>query len=340
MTRRLRVLLPLMLLAATAAGVGYWLWKADGAGEDGAVTLYGNVDMREAELAFEVPGRLADIAVEEGDRVAEGDLLATLESSRQRQAVAEARARVAAQRQQVLELTRGSRPQEIKRARAQVEAARAERDQADSQLQRLRGLAERRYVSPQRLDDAKAALRAARAHLQAARESLDLAREGPRREQIAAARAQLEAYEAALARSRKDLADTKLYAPAAGIVRERLMEPGEMASPQAPVLALARRDAVWVRAFLPEPQLGRVHPGMAADIRTDTSPDRAFPARVGHISPSAEFTPKTVETTEVRPDLVYRIRINACRPFDTLRLGMPVTVVIHPGKPPADGACP
>lgn len=339
MHRPLRFLLPaLALLLAGAAAAGYWYWAGDGGGAGGPVTLYGNVEIREAELAFEVAGRLAGIRVEEGDRVARGDLLATLESRRYARAVAEAEARKAAQRQQVLELTRGTRPQEIRQARAEVEAAAAERDQARSRLRRLRGLADRQYVSPQRIDDAETGLRAASARLRSVREALALAEEGPREERIAAARAQLEALEANLARQREDLADTRLQAPATGIVRNRLMEPGEMASPQAPVLTLALRDRVWVRAFLPEPQLGRVAPGMAAVIRTDSHPGRTFSARVGHISPTAEFTPKTVQTTEVRPDLVYRIRITACQPFDALRLGMPVTVEIRPdaGSP----ACP
>jgi len=339
MSRSLRILLAVVVVAGAFAGGYYAFWMPGGSGGDSPVTLYGNVEIREAELAFEVNGRLADIRVSEGDRVAQGKLLARVEDRQFHQAVAEAEARAAARRQRLKELTSGSRPQEIRRTRAELEAARAERDNARSHLERLRGLAENQQVSRQRIDDAETALEAAEAGVRAARESLELAEEGPREEQIAAARARLEAQEAALANRREDLADTELHAPAPGIVRNRLMEPGEIASPQSPVLTLALRDEVWVRAFLPEPQLGRVAPGMPAVIRTDTFPGRAFPARVGHISPTAEFTPKTVQTTEVRPDLVYRVRINACEPFDELRLGMPVTVEIQPNRP-ADAACP
>ncbi|MEF8794754.1 efflux RND transporter periplasmic adaptor subunit [Thiohalorhabdus sp.] len=336
------------LLAHPAAGTGHCrdpcrrLFRLLGRGTDGGdrpVTLYGNVEIREAELAFEVSGRLATIRVAEGDRVAQGELLAEIDDRRLGLAVAEAGARIAAQRQRVQELERGSRPQEIRRARAELEAARAEHDNARSDLKRLRGLAENQQVSRQRIDDAETALESARARVRKARESLELAEKGPREDRIATAKAKLEAQEAALANHREDLADTELHAPAPGIVRNRLMEPGEMASPQVPALTLALRDRVWVRAFLPEPRLGRVAPGRAAVIRTDTFPDRSFPARVGHISPTAEFTPKTVQTTEVRPDLVSRVRINACEPFDALRLGMPVTVKIQPNDL-ADAACP
>lgn len=339
MSRSLRILLPVLLFAGALAGGYYAFWGKGGDIGDGPITLYGNVEIREAELAFEVSGRLSAIPVTEGERVDQGQLLAQIDDRRFRQAVAEAEARLAAQRQRVRELEAGSRPQEIRRARAELEAARAERDNARNRLERLRRLAESQHVSQQRIDDAATALEGAEARLRAARENLDLAEEGPREERIAAARARLEAQEAALANRREDLADTDLHAPAHGIVRNRLMEPGEMASPRSPVLTLALRDEVWVRAFLPEPQMGRVAPGMAARIRTDSFPERAFPARVGHISPTAEFTPKTVQTTEVRPDLVYRVRINACEPFDELRLGMPVTVEIQPdGR--ADAACP
>ena len=338
--KRMRLLIVVAIGALGAAAAGaYWHWGPEEAGAAGPVTVHGNVEMRQAELAFEVSGRLASLRVTEGDRVTAGQTLAALERRRYRRALAEAEARVAAQRQQVLELTRGTRPQAIRRARAAVAAARAERDNARSQLERLRGLESEQYVSPQRLDDAETTLKAAQARLRGAREELALAEAGPRSERIGAARARLEALEAARDRKREDLADTTLEAPVAGVVRNRLMEPGEVTSPGSPVLTLARRDRIWIRAFLPEPQLSRVQPGSAAVIRSNAFPGRTLPARVGHISPTAEFTPKTVQTTEVRPDLVYRIRINACEPFEALRLGMPVTVEIRPGAP-SGPACP
>ena len=329
MGRPVRVLLLVLAVGGVLAGALYWYAQRPGGAAAKSVTVYGNIEIREAALAFPLSGRLARVTVEEGDRVARGDLLAVLDQERLRRQVAEAEARVEAQRLRALKLQRGTRPQEIRRAEAEVEAAQAEAENARRRLNRLQGLADQQYVPPQSLDDAEADVRASRARLNSTREALDLAREGPRREDVAAARAQLEAFEAARDRSREDLADTELRAPVAGVIRERLMEPGEVATPQTPVLSLAQRDRIWVRAFLPEPQLGRVAPGMAATIRTDTYPDRTFPARVGHISPTAEFTPKTVQTTEVRPDLVYRVRINACEPYDALRLGMPVTVTIR-----------
>jgi len=332
MPRVLRYLLPALLLLGAAGGALYWfLYYRSETETSNAVTLYGNVDIREANLAFPLSAHIARITVDEGDRVEAGQVLAVLDRDRFREAVNEAKAQAGANRARLRELKAGSRPAEIRRAHADVQAAEATAKRAKQRLDRLRNLADKQFVPKQQLDDAQAEVRSSRAHVRAARESLELAKEGPRKEKIRAARARLKASEAQLQRRRTDLADTRLKAPAAGIIRNRLMEPGEVASPQSPVLTLARRDRIWVRAFLPEPQLGRVHAGMAAEIHIDSYPNRTFHARVGNISPTAEFTPKTVQTTDIRPDLVYRTRINACKPYPELRLGMPVTVVIRTG---------
>lgn len=327
--KRLLAFLVVAILGSTAA-VG-WIYLTGTKGPEGLVTIYGNVERREADLAFPVTGRLAEFHVREGERVAAGDLIASLEDERYRQAVREAEAQLAARRQELAKLRAGSRPQEIRRAEAEVHAAEAELDNARQRLERLEGLRERDYASRQALDEARAARRAAQARLDAARESLALAREGPREEDIVAAREQVAAAGARYRRLREDLKDTRLHAPAAGILRQRLMEPGETATPRTPVATLALRDEVWVRAYLPQPQLGRVQAGMAAEISSDSFPDRTFRATVGHISPTAEFTPKSVQTTDVRPDLVYRVRIRLCGPGEDLRLGQPVTVRIDPG---------
>jgi HlyD family secretion protein len=320
----------LVLVTLGGSGAAGWIYLSGPAGSKGPITVYGNVEHRESDLAFPVSGRVAEYHVREGARVAAGDLIASLEAERYRQAVKEAQAKLRARRQELAKLEAGSRPQEIRRAEAQVRAAEAELDNAKQRLDRLEGLSERSYASEQALDEARTARRAARARLDAARESLALAREGPREETVAAAQQQVAAAAARYRRQREDLKDTRLHAPAAGILRHRLMEPGETATPRTPVATLALRDAVWVRAYLPQPQLGRVQPGMAAAITSDSFPGRTFAAVVGHIAPTAEFTPKSVQTTDVRPDLVYRVRIRVCGRGEDLRLGQPVTVRIRP----------
>ena len=117
-----------------------------------------------------------------------------------------------------------------------------------------------------------------------------------------------------------------LTAPLDATVRSRLIEPGEMASPQKPAFSLAITDPKWVRAYVTETDLGKVRPGMKAAITVDAFAGRRFPGWVGFISPVAEFTPKTVQTTDLRTSLVYEIRVFVTDPNDELRLGMPATV--------------
>ena len=334
--KSLGLILGLLLIGAT--GLGSWYYLARQAEGNSQITVYGNVERRESDLAFPITGRIAEFHVREGERVAPGDRIASLEAERFRASAAEAAAELAARQEELARLEAGSRPEAIRRAEAEVRAAEAELDNARQRLDRLEGLSERSFASEQALDEARTARRAARARLDGARESLALAREGPRKEEIAAARDKVAAAEARYRRVREDVQDTTLEAPAAGILRHRLMEPGETATPRTPVATLALRDAVWVRAYLPQPQLGRVQPGMAAAITSDSFPGRTFAAVVGHIAPTAEFTPKSVQTTDVRPDLVYRVRIRVCGPGKDLRLGQPVTVRIRPDS--GSAGCP
>jgi HlyD family secretion protein len=122
-------------------------------------------------------------------------------------------------------------------------------------------------------------------------------------------------------------------APTDAVVRTRLMEPGEMASPQKPVFSLAITNPKWVRAYVSERDLGRVHPGMRAQVAVDSFPERRFEGWVGFISPVAEFTPKPVQTTELRTSLVYEVRVFVKDAADDLRLGMPATVYLPEHSP-------
>jgi HlyD family secretion protein len=183
-----------------------------------------------------------------------------------------------------------------------------------------------RAISEQDLEGAKAALDSAQARLEVAEKSLDLSRIGPRKEDIAQGEAQLRANESQLELLRRQLADSELAAPCDAVVRTRLLEPGEMASPQRPVLNLAILDPKWVRAYVSEPDLGKIHAGMRASISTDSFPGRALSGWVGFISSVAEFTPKTVQTQELRSSLVYELRVFVQDPQNEMRLGMPATV--------------
>jgi HlyD family secretion protein len=299
------------------------------------LVLYGNVEVREVDVAFNEGDRIVAMHVEEGDFVDAGQLLADLDDSRLEHVVLEAEAKVAAQRAVVARFEVGSRPEEIERARAEAAAAEAELDDVRVTHERLEKLARSDVASQQRLDDARAAHLAARARLEVARENLRLAVEGPRSEDIEAARAQLQADQNALELAKHRLADTRLFAPAAATVRVRIVEPGAVVLPNTPVYTLALADPVWVRAYLSETDLGRVFPGMKAEIFSDSFPDRPRTGWVGFVSPTAEFTPKPVETPDLRTSLVYRTRIYVHDPDHTLRQGMPVTVRLPLDQEPA-----
>ena len=148
---------------------------------------------------------------------------------------------------------------------------------------------------------------------------------------MAGAEAQLKAAQAQLALLRHQIAQGELQAPADAVVRSRLLEPGDMATPQRPVFALALTQPKWVRVYVGEPDLGKVRPGMAARVVTDTRPDRPVAGKVGYISSVAEFTPKTVQTEELRTSLVYEMRVLVEDPADALRLGQPATVHLDAG---------
>jgi HlyD family secretion protein len=320
--------IPALLILAVIAGV--LIFKHERA-ENGKLTYYGNVDIRQIQAAFFSTGRIQQMLAREGESVTNGQLIAELDGSRYAAAAAKADAQVALQKQVVARMMAGSRPEEIAQAQAQVRGADAALTDALQKQTRAQTLAKDDYVSQQQLDSTRTAVDVARATLEAAQQSAALAVQGPRKEDIAAAQAQLNIYEASLKLAQQELADSKLTAPADSIVQNRILEPGDMASPQRPVYTLALNNPVWVRAYVPEPDLGNVFEGMKAEVRTDSFPGKVYEGWVGFISPSAEFTPKQVETTDLRTRLVYQIRVYVKNPQNELRLGMPATVHLLPG---------
>ncbi len=326
--RSLRPKIAVGLLVLLAGGWIAWRQLAPAPVAATTVLAYGAIDVRQVQLAFNDNDRIARILVQEGDRVKKGQLLAELDTARLRANADKAAADADAARYTLTRLKNGSRPEEIAQARATLAAAQATEANDRVNFNRLEKLAGIDVATRKNRDDAEQALKVATATRESAEQALKLAVEGPRWEDVKAAEAQLRSAEAALALARKQLADARLYAPADGVIEDRILEPGDMASPDRPALTLDLTNPVYARAYLPEPQLGRVVPGMRAYIETDAFPGKKFPAWVGFISTTAEFTPKTVETTDVRTELVYRMHVYACNPEGRLRMGAPVTVVV------------
>ena len=320
------VVIAVLVAAAALAGWRWWVNHQGAAQQD--LVIYGNVDLRQVDLAFNNSERIAAVLVQEGDHVKRGQLVAKLDTSRLAPQVAQAAAMVEAQRQVVDRLKHGSRPEEIAQARANVESAKADVANAQQHYDRFKKLAPQMAVSQDELLAAKAVLDVAKAKLDVNQKALDLAVIGPRQEDILQAEAQLQANEATLALLKQQLTDAELFAPSDAVVRSRLLEPGDMATPQKPVFSLAIVNPKWVRAYVDEQNLGKLYPGMQAWVEVDSFKNERFSGWVGFISPIAEFTPKQVQTPELRTSLVYEVRVFVNDPHDRLRLGMPATVIL------------
>jgi len=316
-------LIPLMIAAVILCGGGWLLLQRLSAASDPG-TLYGNVDIRQVDLSFEVPGKVVAMLKREGDSVRQNEVVAEVDAANYQHAADLAEARRDAAKAQLDELLAGTRPEDVDQARANLAAAKASLADARASFLRQQDLAARNVSSQQQLDDARMAQDSAVAKLAQTQAALTEAINGPRPQDIDAGRANLRAAEATLELARTQLLHTRLVAPCDGIVMTRVIEPGTVVLPAAAVFSVAIRGEVWVRAFAPEPLLPRLAPGTEVTLNTDGG--HTYRGRIGYLSPEAEFTPKTVETPELRTQLVYRLRIRVENPDDGLRQGMPVTV--------------
>ncbi|MEZ5654649.1 MAG: secretion protein HlyD [Sphingobium sp.] len=331
MTNR-RKIIPIAIISLLGLAVAGWALGLFSAKNDGQLTLYGNVDIREVDMAFRISGRIATIPVEEGDTVKPGQVIATLETAPVQDRVAAASAAVGQAQATLAKAENGNRPQDIAQARARAEAAKVARDYAVKDYNRREPLVASGTISRAAWDQTVANRREAEARLVEASKALELLEAGTRPEDLAAARAQLANAQAQQQSARTDLGDTKLVAPADGTILTRAMEPGAIAQPGQAVMIIAMNRPMRVRAYVGEPDLGRVSPGMKVTLKTDGS-ERTYHGTIGFISARAEFTPKSVETEDLRTDLVYRLRIVVSDPDDRLRQGQPVTVIVPDAGP-------
>lgn len=298
------------------------------------IRLSGTVEARESDLAFQVPGRIVRLLADEGATVEAGQVIAELDPRDYELALQRARAEADAARQALAALQAGTREQEIRVAEATVARAGSELRFARAEEARVAKLVPNHLASQQQLDQARLQVQVADSVLQQATETLKLLREGPRAEDIARARAELAARQVMVESAEQQLRYIELKSPASGVLSVRLAEAGEVVAAGQPVLRLAELDRPWVRAWLNEKDLARVRHGQAAEVRVDAYPDTVFHGRLGFVSPQAEFTPKTVETRELRVDLVYRIKVDVDDAAGRFKVGMPADVLLEPEPAP------
>lgn len=332
--------MPPSILRYCAAALGAVIilvvfFRVRGTGDEAAAVLHGNVEIRQVDTGFRVGGRIAAVLAEEGERVQAGQVLARLDTDLLEAETDRIRAQLAQQEATLQRLERGYRSEEIAGARADAAAAAALAENARINLHRVEAMRSSNAISQKELDNARGTYRNAAAKHKAAREQLALVSAGYREEEILAQRAVVAATRASLQQAIIHLNDAELKAPQDGVVLTRAREAGAIVDTGQTVYTLSLVNPVWLRVYVDEPRLGRIRPGMRVEAETDAAPGRRFAGHVGYIAPAAEFTPKNVETYEVRTSLVYRIRVQIEDPDNIMRQGMPVRVFLPDAEQPS-----
>ena len=318
-SKKLALLGVAVMLGLTAS----WLVYEQLTKKDEVLTLYGSIDMRTVDLAFEESGRLKSVRFEEGSAIKAGEIIATLDDSRYRIARDQAASQVAVAEAQLALLLAGSRSEEIDVARARLKAAEANLVLSDKTCKRHKAMGQ--ASSALARDQACYKASADKAARDEAKRTLEMLLAGTRVEEIEVARATVKQTQTQLADAQRALNNCALYAPADGVIRSRLKEPGDMVNATSPVYEMALMNPLWARVYIDEPNLGRITMGQKVALTVDSFPEKTFEATVGFISSVAEFTPKTVQTEAIRTHLVYEVRLTVSDPQGELRLGMPVT---------------
>ena len=321
----------LIVAAAVGAGVCFYVQHTRKPAAQNELVLSGNIEAHESLISFKVPGRVVDLPVEEGQQVAEGALLARLDNADYMQRVRIDEAGVNVRASSLALTMAGTREQELKASEQNMLDAQADVEQKKVDNDRAQRLYAKDEISAQDRDRAATALKQSTAVYQAAQQRYNEAEEGSRKEDIALARANLNQANANLGLSRVNLDYTILHAPSAGIVTVREAELGEVAAPGTPVVTLADLDHVWLRAYVTETDMGRVHWGQDATITTDTFKGKLYHGHISFIASNAEFTPKSVQTDKERVTLVYRIKIDIDNANHELKPGMPADAHIALG---------
>jgi HlyD family secretion protein len=327
--------------AAALALTALWASACSAPADPNQLRVSGHVEATEVRLAPEMGGRVLTLDVKEGDRVAAGARILTIDATDLELAIARAKTERASAEAQLRLLRASARSEDVRQAEAQVEAARAdvpaaqaELDAATADLQRFELLLTRKSGSQKQRDDAAtrrdvavARLDAATKRVAAAAATLERVKAGARREEVAVAQSRVATADAAIASLEDQLHDATLVSPVGGIVTEKLVEAGEVIAPRAPAVVITDLDHAWADVYVPEPSVPRITLGQEATLYTDAG-GAGIRGTVTYISPKAEFTPRNVQTADERARLVYRIRVTVDNAGGVLKQGMPVDATL------------
>jgi membrane fusion protein YbhG len=287
------------------------------------VSVTGTIEAIQVDVSAKIAGRIAERPVNEGDRVSTGQLLVRLDEAEQAAEVRRQEAAVRTAESTLNDLLAGARREEMEDARAALQSATATREWTERDFRRAEGLFRQTLIAAQEVDRARQAYEVAVAQEKSARQKLLLLEAGARPDQIETARGQLAQARNALDMAKTRLKEMTIFSPLDGVVLRKNLEVGELANPGVPILTLMKPSDIWVRAYVPEEEVGRIKVGSPARVAVDAYPARRFPGRIIEIASEAEFTPRNVQTKKERVNLVFRIKIAVDNPEGILKPGMP-----------------
>jgi HlyD family secretion protein len=298
------------------------------------IFVSGNIETTEVDLSFRIAGQIKTLPIQEGDRVKQDQVIATLDTDTltAQQGASESEIRNA---KAVLdELEEGSRVEQIEAARASAKAAESRMKNAQDEYDRYMPLYKEKAISASTFDSKATSLKVAVEDCNNATQRLEELVKGPREQQIRAGRARLEQASWNLKKIQLDIEHSTLTTPVSGVVLIKANEMGEVILPGATVATVAAIDEVWLKGYVAEDKLGLVKLGQKAEITTDTYPNKIYSGTVTFISSRAEFTPKNVQTKEERVKQVYRVKITIKNPEQELKIGMPAEgYILTTGSP-------
>ncbi len=293
---------------------------------------HGTIEIDEIDVASLVGGRVARLAVDEGDSVRAGDTLAVLDRGEVGAALTAQMAQAQKAAAQYQDMRSGPRTPEIISARAEQAAANSAVEITEREFQRMQELMINHVISASELDRSKSARDAAVARREAANEQLKLLENGFRKGQIEAAQHGLEVARAEVLASRSRAGELVLLAPSNGIVLLRNFEVGEIAGPGQAVVTLGDPDRLWMRVYLAAPELPRVHRGDAVEASV-MGTKQAFKGHVVEIASTAEFTPRSALTEEERANLVFGVKVRFDPTGGVLKPGLPAEARFTGARP-------
>ena len=291
------------------------------------LTFYGNIDTRTVNVGFRFLGKIENITKDEGEIVKKDEILVKLDTASLEKSLEELNEKIFASKLELSKLQTGYRQEEILEAKAAMEEAIENLNKTKDTYNRQTNLFKTKSTSEENFTISQLNYKQALATLDKAKALYELRKNGYRDEDIKIQESNLKSLEIQAEKLKIDLNDSVIKAPVDGVILTRFKEIGAITNAGESILEIAKTDEFWVRAYIDEKNLGNIKPGLKMSIQTDSRSEN-YDGVIGFISPVAEFTPKNIETQELRADLVYSFRVIVKNPDDKIRQGMPVTLKI------------